>query len=50
MSNVTFENRLISTNRNIRQRSQLKYSKHGTFIWVQKKRFFNKKKFSKLFF
>ncbi|UJR27503.1 hypothetical protein I4U23_008787 [Adineta vaga] len=33
MSDVTFDNRMISTHRNIRQRCQLKYSKHGTFTW-----------------
>ncbi|CAF3677809.1 unnamed protein product [Adineta steineri] len=33
MNNANFENRMISTRRNIRQRCQLKYSKHGTFSW-----------------
>jgi len=42
MSNVGFENRMISTSRNIRQRCQLKYSKHGTFTWVDKIFFFSR--------
>ncbi|CAF0911705.1 unnamed protein product [Rotaria sordida] len=33
MSNVTSATRMISTNRNIRQRCQLKYSKYGIFNW-----------------
>ncbi len=41
---------MISTSRNIRQRCQLKYSKHGTFTWVDKIFFFQSNFFCKICF
>ena len=38
MSNEHFTTRMISTNRNIRQRCQLKYSRHGRLNWVDRRR------------